>query len=452
VSDPPLDAGVDGYVVHGVRASASGEPAALLARLREDFAPFAATLAKPPHVTLDVGPSGASGWAAGQRRVMGLLGDEVAWDEGGRLAVRGPGLERSDAYLTEVRPYFAAAVLGRLTAERRAQQVHASGVVVRAGTLLFLGDRGAGKTSLALAAIGDGASHLASDIALLEQDAASVRVLGLPQTVTLGPGAARWFAEHSPGLLPSSGAISGEKLRVPADALAVQAGPVPLAGMMFPEPAFALDAPRAQQLAPGDALVRLVSATQAMSRWQWPPPLSGAPYLERLRDVCLAAVEQAPAWHVQWCRDHRRNARLLAELISSPALGRDTRGRPRISADERPVNHLTGRSAEAGVEQSRPRAGHDAKRQGDLPARDESVLAHCGGSEDHELVDDPLVGILLRLQRRSELGTRQAVHVPEVPGRAATGRVTHPREDGTAQQPFRGDERDGTEPEERFRD
>ncbi|MEU0386906.1 hypothetical protein [Streptomyces chartreusis] len=38
-------------------------------------------------------------------------------------------------------------------------------------------------------------------------------------------------------------------------------------------------------------------------------------YLDRMRAVMSAAVEQAGCYHLQWCPDHDRNLALLRETV-----------------------------------------------------------------------------------------------------------------------------------------
>jgi hypothetical protein len=287
-------------------------------RLLEDFAPFVAQIKGPPEITIDIGESprdqsGPSLWA-----VSGPLGDAITCDATGRISISGPRIASDAAYLPEVRSYFAAVVLQRLVDARTVQQVHASGVVGSRGAVLFAGDRGAGKTSLALAATLAGARYLSNDIALIERDVAEVRVLGLPQSLTLGPGAASWFDAHYPQLgLPASlaGQELPDKVRLGCGTLALDPGPAALSGLIFPERMDVLAMPRAQRLETGEALVRLVSVTEAIMKWQLPPALVGDAYFERLQYVCEAAVQQAEAWHFQWCSDHELNVALLRELV-----------------------------------------------------------------------------------------------------------------------------------------
>jgi hypothetical protein len=306
------------FAIHGVTVRVRCGVSSHRDRLLGDFAPFVTDLAVTPDITVEIYDRDPPADDDLPSSATGPLGNTIAWDASGRLSICGPHLASDAAYLHEVRSYFAAAVLQRLVKSREVQQVHSSGVVGRRGAVLFAGDRGAGKTSLALASTLAGASYLSNDIALLERRRAVVRVLGLPQSLTLGPGGARWFATHFPELpLPPSpvGRELPDKVRLECGALALDPGPATLSAIVFPERMDVLASPRAQRLSADEAFVRLISVTEAITKWQQPPALLGNAYIERLRNVCRAATEQADAWHLQWSHDHHQNVALLQRLV-----------------------------------------------------------------------------------------------------------------------------------------
>lgn len=301
------------FAIHGVTVRLRCDISMHRDRLLSDFKPFATGSSRRPDITVDVCERD-QGKDVTPPTATGPMGSRIAWNASGDLSIVGPYLMSDAAYLHEVRSYFAAAVLQRLVSTREVQQVHASGVVGRHGAVLFAGDRGAGKTSLALAATLAGAKYLSNDIVLLERTDSVVSVLGLPQSLTLGPGGASWFAAHFPELpLPPSppGFELPDKVRLGCGVLDLDPGPAPLSAIVFPERMDVLESPRARRLSTGEALVRLMSVTEAITKWQLPPALLGEAYAERLRTVCASAAEQAESWHLQWSHDHHQNVALL---------------------------------------------------------------------------------------------------------------------------------------------
>jgi hypothetical protein len=306
------------FAIHGVTVRVQSGLGTHRDRLVGDFRPFVTKLSVAPEITVEIYEGDAAAGDDLSPSATGPLGNTIAWDKSGRLRIYGPYLLSDSAYLHEVRSYFAAAVLQRLVIAREVQQVHASGVVGRRGAVLFAGDRGAGKTSLALASTLAGAKYLSNDIALLERGPSVVHALGLPQSLTLGPGGAGWFTANFPELrLPAAraGRELTDKVRLDCGVLALDPGPARLSGIVFPERMDVLECPRARRLSTGEALVRLVSVTEAIAKWQQPPALLGGAYVDRLRTVCEAAAEQAESWHLQWSNDHHRNVALLQELV-----------------------------------------------------------------------------------------------------------------------------------------
>jgi hypothetical protein len=78
-------------------------------------------------------------------------------------------------------------------------QVHASAFVVGGQAVLVIGEKGAGKTSMLLTALAEGADFMSNDRVLLGQRDGAVVVRGLPHSVTVraGTAAARIMADTS---------------------------------------------------------------------------------------------------------------------------------------------------------------------------------------------------------------------------------------------------------------
>ena len=261
----------------------------------------------------------------------GPLGDELREISPSALHLTGPRISEDAAYITEVRAYFAAAVFSRIVRLRVAQQIHASAVLGDQGGVAFVGHKKAGKTSMALLALTAGADFVSNDITFLEADANGVQLLGIPQTLTLGPGAVNWFGQHS----PETGIEASVRTDVTAEELynmedrnkyslylskvagftKIIAAPVRLGHIVFPEPAMVLAQPRAVRLTPEEAQVRLSMHSEAMMKWGWPPQLLGGEYLRRLTDVTAAVTKSTPCWLVQWCPSHQLNREMLGKLV-----------------------------------------------------------------------------------------------------------------------------------------
>ena len=176
--------------------------------------------------------------AEGDYRIWGPeYGDSVISADGGR--VRGaPGAGGFDAWqrmlVAQVLPF--AAVL------RGLEVLHAGAVGMRGGAVALLGPSGAGKTSLALALCGRGATFLADDVLALER--VGSELVGHPGAPMAGIDHAE--AERRRVVRASEREELAVNSRERVTRVAVSAKPVPLRALFFldrrpdgpPEPAF----------------------------------------------------------------------------------------------------------------------------------------------------------------------------------------------------------------------
>lgn len=321
--------------VHGVALLFESEFPQHLERLREDYGGFfvedAATdpllfvvATQPP--TIDVG--------APRAQFDGVLGDHFTVGERGVL-LHGPQAGSPPAYEAEVRAYFTATVLNGLVTQRGGNLFHSSSVVGSHGAVMLAGAKKMGKSSLAMLCSLDGAEYMSNDMSVLTtQHDAGLSVMGLPQPISLAPGAMDWFSRRramagiggaSTTLDESLDAMSryvlevGDKSRIGRPLLSqfttVRHTAAPLGALVFPEPGLTLAEPRARLLHRDEAAARLAMLAETFLKWSWPVPLSAEQLLDRSRSLILSAVDSVPSYHLQWCADHDRNIDLLRELV-----------------------------------------------------------------------------------------------------------------------------------------
>jgi hypothetical protein len=320
------------FDVHGVTVKVTSDIEHHLRRLDCDFGTFAVDAIEDPQLRYEVVHAPISEDDRHAALTEGPLGDVVSRRPDRALRISGPRVDEPTAYVQEVRSYFAASVFSALVSGRRAQQIHASAVEGTQGGVAFVGAKKAGKSSTALLSLTAGADFVSNDITFLDATTSEVRILGIPQAVTLGPGASRWFSANAPEVgVPapeSRGEASAEaeyntegpaKYEVSVATVRTFTGVrregVRLDHLVFPEPGMWLSAPRAVEIRPGEAMVRLLMSCEAMFKWGWPPALVGEHYLERLSDIVRCATEQASCWLFQWCPDHHANRDLLRKIV-----------------------------------------------------------------------------------------------------------------------------------------
>jgi hypothetical protein len=304
-------------------------------RLVEDYGPFFTSGdpdASAIEFTVDDGEAAAPSRPA-DISFLGALGDTVTVRADGSVHIRGSAIAHEKAYEAEVRAYFTATVLRELTRRRTANLFHASAVLGPRGVVAFAGAKKAGKSTLAMLCAIAGASYVSNDMTVLSlsDEAGPVSVLGLPQPITLAPGALHWFARQRPGIGLGSPAVDdtldptslytlelGDKSRVTRDLLSgytnLRSEAAPLGVLVFPEANLTMDRPRSRLLDRDEAFVRLSMLAETFLKWHWPVAFSAEEYLERIGRIMLTAVDSVPAWHLQWCPDHDLNYDMVRDI------------------------------------------------------------------------------------------------------------------------------------------
>jgi hypothetical protein len=329
------------FEIHGVRVRFTSTVAHHLDRLAEDYGLYFVDPNDDGLSTLHYDVVSTEGSASaevdrpGDSVIDGPLGDRIVVSASGDVRLHGPAVGDPRAYIQEVRAYLTAAVLTRLVRQRTANQFHASAVHGSRGGVLFAGAKKMGKTSMALLSCLGGAAYMSNDITLLDlaepgTEGPAVQVMGMPQALSVGLGAVKWFAGRHPSIDLDTSMIAddldgealynlelGEKPKLERAALAelasVRSAPAPLSAIVFPEPNLTLTRPRIRRLSADEALTRLAMLAEAFLKWEWPLALSGEDYLARSAQVTRAAVKQADCWHLQWCPDHDLNLALLRQ-------------------------------------------------------------------------------------------------------------------------------------------
>jgi hypothetical protein len=320
------------FNLHGVVVEVRSNVDFHLQRLDADFGTFTDEGSAEPALSYTIEHVDSLPESESAQVIYTPVGDRLIWSDRWTYKITGPNLIEPPSYIHGVRSYFAAVVISELIRSRVAQQIHASAVTGRRGGVAFIGAKKAGKSSTALLSLTAGADFVSNDITFLDANGGEVQILGIPQAVTLGPGAARWFSAHAPetgvpgldSLAPGNpeAAYNMEgptKFEVPVSTIrtftGVQGGPVRLDHLVFPEPGMWLTAPRATEIDPGEAAVRMAMNCEAMVKWGWPPALCGGEYLDRLTQLIKSSTAQAKCWLFQWCPDHHANRELLREIV-----------------------------------------------------------------------------------------------------------------------------------------
>lgn len=270
-------------------------------------------------------------------RASDLLFSVVSASDGGNtLAISAKGRETTfvwndgetarEAWVNRLRPGFTPRITELLLAQGDTLLVHASAAIAPSGGVAFVGEKGAGKSSLCYLMVLGGWKYLSNDLLYLGLKGGEVQCLGLPQELTLGAAANLWFErDDAPSgslnlendLQRLHGTDAGKKKELRHDS-AVLAKRAPLRRLLFPEPGINSSKPVARRLGAGEIAQKLVANTQTSVRWGYAPTLGVGEYLACVNRVvtAVASENRIEAYLLRWGWDHGSNRSLIEELAS----------------------------------------------------------------------------------------------------------------------------------------
>lgn len=315
---------------HGVTVRFCTSVKSHVIEIDKNYRPFVVkNISSPPHIDCVV--SRSQDFEDDNRQHLdGVLADGISFGSD-FLQVSGYNVDDPRAFNLEVRSYLTGLILGRLMSDRFVQQFHASAVIGRRGPLVFAGPTRAGKTSMALLALMNGADYIANDITLLEIEPNRHRtvVYGLPQMLTLELEAAGWFATKIKSVRSTIDRVSvprrnihysrmDDKIEIDVRTIEgthIVSEPSELSIVVFPERVPQLERPRIRRLDRDDAIARLAMLGEGFGKWGFQPALSGSEYIRRLSLVAKRACRNAVCFHLQWSNDHEANLILLRNHV-----------------------------------------------------------------------------------------------------------------------------------------
>lgn len=301
------------FKIHGICVEVTlGKRATSLAEhLRADFGIFETDL-------FDTPPALQFVFEALEDEVNSLIGENTI---GIRCDIAQAG---KNAWLRMIRPQFTPRITERLLQKGNTILFHASAAANSRGAVAFLGEKGAGKSSLCYLLVKNDFQYLSNDLMYLQLSDGATWCLGLPQELTLGESAMTWFnrsanrmgSDLASTLKRKHGTDHATKtvLRHPAGLMVPRA---PLRALVFPEPALDLREPRARRLTDGETAQKLVVNTQTCVRWDFSPQITADAYLQALTTVVEGTVSlrSLKSYLFQWTWDHNKNVKLIREIL-----------------------------------------------------------------------------------------------------------------------------------------
>ncbi len=101
------------------------------------------------------------------------------------LIVWGSFVTGSSFYLSEFRKYFISFLTWILLRKKNMFLLHSSSALVNGKCILFAGNSGAGKTTMEMTMVKNGATYISNDLTFIYVENNRVKVLGIPQKITM---------------------------------------------------------------------------------------------------------------------------------------------------------------------------------------------------------------------------------------------------------------------------
>ena len=316
--------------VHGVAVTVESAGGEIFRWLEMDYGQFIVSgRPRPSDVTVAVVPP-AAGLPGCQR---GFDGSRVVVTTG-RVLVAPATDDARVAYYDQVRPYLTASISRRLLAAEGTVMFHAAAVSV-AGTAgqdaatIFVGEAGAGKTTMGLSAVAAGARYMANDLVFVRREAGLARVLAMPQPPMLGPGTqrslTRWFHGWDGNLVPPARGSSPADVpqygrqKEMLDPSSLPAGPLsaPLARVVFPLPDFGLTEPVTEPVTADESAFRLLPQIILPVKPGLAPELPRSQVMDVMRANVEHVVSHSEAVGLRWCENAGANIALIGRLVGA---------------------------------------------------------------------------------------------------------------------------------------
>lgn len=251
---------------------------------------------------------------------VSVCGNNIYID-GNNFVFSGEHLGDDDFYTEDFRPYFTTAIYYCLYTNSRDIMIHSAAVDYEGHTVLFIGDSGCGKSSLALRCVLDGGSYFSNDITYLSLDNGNLMVKALPQELNIGDQAYKWFEAN----IKDFDKLCEEKTMIflhkfEKKCILPQSikkdtnlfGKVSC--VVFPEPMLNKEEPKIEKISKSVAIRQIYQQILPMFKRGYYPDIEGFALIDTLKSM-LEVDKSIEFYSLYWCGNHDKNLEAIKSAM-----------------------------------------------------------------------------------------------------------------------------------------
>ncbi len=232
-------------------------------------------------------------------------------------------------YKGEFRKYFTAVISRNLYEKYNALCFHSATVDINGKGIVFMGESGSGKTSLALQFFLNDAKYVSNDLTFLHKEK-NVHILGMPQQTNLGHGALAWFYKKSPDLFNENYDEAYKKYnanqlfekgnldKVSIDIADKEATVLwtDCKYIIFPQPNVGANEPVIELLKPETLAIKLLAHIIPPFKYGFQTICDEQKYYETIIELIDKIKRDVKGFNFFWTEDHDMNERFLRKFIN----------------------------------------------------------------------------------------------------------------------------------------
>ena len=227
-------------------------------------------------------------------------------------------------YKRDFRKYFTAFISWNLFLARNALCFHSSCVSKNNIGIIFMGESGCGKTSLAVEMGVNGYDYMSNELTFISSEIDNVYIYGMPQEINLGAEALDWFEKNYPErfcLLENEGMLKLEftekNKRIYSQRIFEKVSTSCYEGIIiFPEPDLYAEVPFFEKVPPENLAIQLMRYFLFPSEWKFRPYID-EDLLEKLENIFIDIANKIPAYHFRWTKNHEQNRKVIEKIINN---------------------------------------------------------------------------------------------------------------------------------------
>jgi len=255
------------------------------------------------------------------------IGNGVKTVCGNRLSISehkvefvGDFLDHGYFYISDFRPYFTTMIYMILHKRRKFFMFHSSCITYEDEAFMLMGESGAGKSSIAIINLLNGADYFSNDITYVSATDDGVCAYGLPQVLSLDKDALEWFNNNSQEAFNDicsyeNNLVFSNKTKtcLSINRKKINGLEAKLKAVIFLEKDFSSSKPWFETINTSCAARKMLEGIRPMDKIHFHPELPLEEFFNDLSSLFGAMDKQVDFFDLHWSKDHKRN---LDEFIN----------------------------------------------------------------------------------------------------------------------------------------